>query len=208
MFFIIIQFELFAIGYSLGISTIIMLNITLVGVIIALFGNQLIRKNGTITFGNLLLACVIALSFVSPLSSGFFLNSYSNAGNIASKVFSKDQFALTNYIKRLDSTPHDVATWITKDDPSGYIGSLQSTISFHLLRLEGIEPDTVEPDTNRWRKDYGKLPSSIIVISKPTSTLEFREFNYDLTYKMTNTFRLPSQNAIVTRFSLQGEDQR
>jgi hypothetical protein len=112
----------------------------------------------------------LALLFVATVVSWNMLffnptlqNSYSWSENQANTRYLKNQIWLVNNLGSLGLTAKKVALY-AGPDPSGVLGGLESTLSFHLVRLDGRKGVSPAINLDNWVQSRGEKPDSIIVL--------------------------------------------
>ena len=131
---------------------------------------------------------MILLFLVPPFMSG-----YSSEKNELNELLVQDQRKVFEEISKLPSDSGKVGTWY-EPDVIGYRGAIISSLSFHLLRLEGTEENQPTPTIESWQSRKGIIPDYIVAIASD-------EWNWsgqaeDQTrYKVKSEITLPSQEA-------------
>jgi hypothetical protein len=100
-----------------------------------------------------------ALLFSNPTWS----SSYISDDNQRNSEFLREQLSVMNYVARISDSDKGIALW-TGNDPTGVLGGLESTLSFHKIRLDLLGPARNEININDWSEDRGFPPNKIIVL--------------------------------------------
>jgi hypothetical protein len=100
-----------------------------------------------------------ALLFSNPTWS----SSYISDDNLRNSEFLREQLSVMNYVAGISDSDKGIALW-TGNDPTGVLGGLESTLSFHKIRLDLLGPARNEININDWSEDRGFPPNKIIVL--------------------------------------------
>jgi hypothetical protein len=92
------------------------------------------------------------------------LVAYQDSAKQISKELLKDEVVYNEILSGLNPTFGKVATWY-EADPSGYRGSIISSSSFHLIRLEGPEMSSNPLKGDYWISKTGRLPECLVLIT-------------------------------------------
>jgi hypothetical protein len=125
------------------------------------------------------------------------LVAFRNTSNQYSIELLKDEIVYNKTLATLNPAFGKVATWY-EPDPSGYRGSIISSSSFHLLRLEGPTANSNPLRSDYWISKTGELPECIVMITskKWTEKGELENFRKFKLIKVVNLTE--SSNAIRT----------
>lgn len=100
-----------------------------------------------------------ALLFSNPTWSA----SYISDDNQRNSEFLREQLSVMSYVTKISDSDKGIALW-TGNDPTGVLGGLESTLSFHKIRLDLLGPARNEINVNDWSKNRGYPPNKIIVL--------------------------------------------
>ena len=100
-----------------------------------------------------------ALLFSNPTWS----SSYISDDNQRNSEFLREQLSVMSYVTKIGDSDKGIALW-TGNDPTGVLGGLESTLSFHKIRLDLLGPASNEINVNDWSENRGYPPNKIIVL--------------------------------------------
>ena len=100
-----------------------------------------------------------ALLFSNPTWS----SSYISDDNQRNSEFLREQLSVMSYVARISDSNKGIALW-TGNDPTGVLGGLESTLSFHKIRLDLLGPARNEINIKDWSENRGFPPNKIIVL--------------------------------------------
>jgi hypothetical protein len=154
------------------------------------------KRNGIKTLTNSAVIISSALALLLQFAMPSLLVAYRNTSNQYSIELLKDEILYNKTLATLNPTFGKVATWY-EPDPSGYRGSIISSSSFHLLRLEGPTANSNPLRSDYWISKTGKLPECIVMITSKKWTEKgeldnFRKFKLIKVVNLTessNTIR-------------------
>lgn len=129
---------------------------------------------------------MILLFLVPPFMSG-----YSSESNELNELLVQDQRKVFEEISKVPSDFGKVGTWYEPDE-IGYRGAIISSLSFHLLRLEGTGENQAIPTIESWQNRRGTNPDYLIAITSD----EWKwggETKDGTRYKVKIEITLPSQ---------------
>jgi len=115
----------------------------------------------TIKQATLVIAILVSWSllFLNPTLS----YSYSGAGNSNNSKYLEDQISLIDYLESLSLEPGKVALY-AGPDPSGIIGGLESTLTFHLIRLDGRNATSPQINLSKWENEHRTRLENIVIL--------------------------------------------
>jgi hypothetical protein len=144
------------------------------------------------------IGCVfLLLFFEKPLVSSYVSSDHRNVD------FLRDEYKLIEIIKKLPDERHSVAAW-SSPDPSGFAGGLISLIGYHLIRLEGLANQTVNPELDSWRLRNGGYPEYLLSIVN--KDYEYSDVNVlKCNYLLIETIILPSKFVEVNIYKRYGD---
>lgn len=149
---------------------------------------------------------ILALSAIYFIGSSLlFLNpSFGNAylpnDNGRNAKFIRAQTEVMEYVGDLNSSKESIALW-TGPDTSNILGGLESTLGYHLIRLDGVAPRSSSISVTNWERIHGEKPERILVLLRSG---DFERENQTVEgildvagYCIAETKDLPSANAII-----------
>ena len=120
-------------------------------------------RNGLISFKLVLIFVGTVLSWTILFFNPMLKNAYSSSDINANTKYLKNQIWLLENVASLGATAKSVALY-TGPDASGILGGLESTLSFHMIRLDGRKGGSPEINLDNWVSSRGEKPESIIVL--------------------------------------------
>jgi hypothetical protein len=129
---------------------------------------------------------MILLFLIPPFMSG-----YSSEKNELNELLVQDQRKVFEEISKVPSNLGKVGTWYEPDE-MGYRGAIISSLSFHLLRLEGTEENQPIPTIDSWQTRKGIIPDYLIAITSDEWNWGGEAKNQTM-YKVKREIILPSQ---------------
>jgi hypothetical protein len=137
-----------------------------------------------------------SLLFLNPS----FGNAYLSNDNSRNTNFLKAQIEFIGYAENLNFSNQGTALW-TGADTTMILGGLESTLGYHLIRLDGLAPSSYRIDVTNWEKSRGRKPESILILLRSDDfekVSQSKESILDVVgYCIEEEKSLPSANAIV-----------
>jgi hypothetical protein len=127
-----------------------------------------------------------------------FQVSYENDQNSSEVKLINDQLRYNKILASQTPIYGRIATWYEPDD-TGYRGSIISSSGFHLLRLEGVNPNSKTFEASSWNRDHRNQPECLVQITSVNWQPE-SFWKDNSSYKMISTELLPSGSVKVSIF--------
>lgn len=139
---------------------------------------------------------VLCGSFLGLYVNPTFANTYLSNDNKRGIEILIEQKFLMDTISREVKDRSGIAFWGGRDQ-TGVIGSLESLLSFHLIRLDVKEIQSKQIDTSKWEKKNSKKPDTILVILDNKDYIENLRKGDDILsvcgYNLVSKVNLPNE---------------
>jgi len=167
-----------------------------------------VKSNRSLFNSSALIAIYVfgsSLLFLNPS----FVSAYLSNDNSRNTNFLKAQIEVMGYVEKFNFRNEGAALW-TGTDTTNILGGLESTLGYHLIRLDGLAPSSDRIDVTNWEKSRGRKPESVLVLLRTDDferVSQSEESILDVVgYCIAEEKSLASANAIALLFKSSQED--